>query len=144
MSIVLILLIFYLCYLLLSADSKPHRLNFLSINQRFLLSTNIIIAKSWTNRRLGLLNHSSFSAGQGLLLLKTRKVHTVGMLFPLDLVFLNVENRVLEIRENVGVNQAEIKGPKQTKSVLELSSGSAVSHFKLDVGDKLGFQPCLD
>jgi uncharacterized membrane protein (UPF0127 family) len=61
-------------------------------------------------------------AGQGLLLPGCRSVHTFGMRFPLDLVFLDADQRVIEIRRDV--RPRRIVRSSEASAVLEMPSPS--------------------
>ena len=69
-------------------------------------------------RLLGLALLDRGSAGEGLLIPGCRSVHTFGMRFALDLVFLMADGRVLELRRAVA--PAQIARCPGTDSVLEL------------------------
>ncbi len=57
-------------------------------------------ADGFVQRAVGLLGKSSMSESSGLLI-QTNAIHTCFMRFPLDLIFLNRQNRVLKIVYNV-------------------------------------------
>jgi uncharacterized membrane protein (UPF0127 family) len=59
------------------------------------------VATTRLSRLLGLALLSRERAGAGLLIPRCRSVHTLGMLFRLDLLFFDLEGRVIEIRRNV-------------------------------------------
>lgn len=50
----------------------------------------------WTRLR-GLLGRPRLRGGEGLLLMPSRGVHTWGMRYPIDVVFVNEEGRVLAL-----------------------------------------------
>jgi hypothetical protein len=73
-------------------------------------------------------------AGEGLLILKCQSVHTVGMKFPIDVLYLDNRGRVLQhVAAPPGFRIAEVSG---SNSVLELPSGGALS---TEVGDQITF-----
>ena len=69
-------------------------------------------------RLLGLALLDRGLAGEGLLIPRCRSVHTFGMRFALDLVFLTAEGRVLTLRREVPPGR--IARRWGTDSVLEL------------------------
>jgi uncharacterized protein len=85
-----------------------------------LLGFEVPVATSRRSRLLGLALISRDRAGPGLLLPRCRSVHTFGMRFPLDLIFLDADERVIEIRRDVRpwrfVRSAE------ARAVLEIPS----------------------
>ncbi len=66
-----------------------------------VLGYNVPVASTRPARLLGLAFLDRIEAGEGLLLPHCRSIHTFGMLFPLDLVFLDAEGRVIELRRAV-------------------------------------------
>jgi uncharacterized membrane protein (UPF0127 family) len=88
------------------------------------LNGTILQAANQLSCRVGLLNTPTLAPGDGLMLVGVKKVHTKGMHFPIDLIFLDDSNRVLELRPNMDPGQKSICGPKGTKSTLELGAGT--------------------
>lgn len=66
-----------------------------------LLGLEFPVATTRLSRLLGLALLSHERAGAGLLIPRCSSVHTIGMLFHLDLLFLDPEGRVIDIRRNV-------------------------------------------
>ena len=60
-------------------------------------------------------------AGPGLLIPHCRSVHTFGMRFALDVLFLDGENRVVEVPRAVGPNR--FVSCRSASAVLELPAG---------------------
>ncbi|QSQ30596.1 DUF192 domain-containing protein [Xanthomonas translucens] len=60
-------------------------------------------ADTWWSRARGLLARPALAAdgSEALLIRPCASVHTIGMVYPLDLVFLTRDDAVLEWRENV-------------------------------------------
>ena len=59
------------------------------------------MARTRSSRLLGLALLSRERAGPGLLIPRCRSVHTFGMRFPLDLLFLDGDGRVIDLRRAV-------------------------------------------
>lgn len=129
-----------LAYLCIASDSKRARLTTLAIDGDDARGSRIVIASAWGNRRVGLLNQAMLAPRAGLLLRDCRSVHTRGMLFPIDVVFLDGDDRVLAIHEAVDVERV-IKGPRGAKGVLELAAGAARTEFGLRPAAGLAFRP---
>jgi uncharacterized protein len=66
-----------------------------------LLGLEFPVATTRLSRLFGLALLSRERAGAGLLIPRCSSVHTLGMLFRLDLLFVDLEGRVIEIRRNV-------------------------------------------
>jgi uncharacterized membrane protein (UPF0127 family) len=77
----------------------PRRFRALTRTQ--LLGCEVPVATSLVSRLLGLALLRRERAGPGLLIPRCRSVHTFGMRFTLDLVFLDERQRVVEIQRAV-------------------------------------------
>jgi uncharacterized membrane protein (UPF0127 family) len=95
-------------------------LRFRRLERAEVLGFEVPVAQTGLSRLLGLAWISRARAGAGLLIPGCRSVHTFGMRFDLDLVFLDRERRVLEIRGSVPARKL-VRCPAAT-SVLELPS----------------------
>jgi uncharacterized membrane protein (UPF0127 family) len=68
------------------------------------LSNDVRIAKTHWTRLCGLIGTAAqdFQFGQALWIVPCRGVHTFGMRFALDLIYLDRSGNVVEVLENVG------------------------------------------
>lgn len=71
----------------------------------------------------GLLGRSGLGPGEGMLFPRTGSVHTLFMRFPIDIVFLDSEMRVLSVREAVPAWRTVVE--RGAKATLELAGGEA-------------------
>lgn len=108
--------------------------------QGTLLGSQISLADTWWSRFRGYLGRSAPpKAGEGILLAPCSSIHTFGMVFPLDVVFLNSEGTVLELQE--GLRPWRLcRGTDGSRYVLELPEGT-VSATQTTVGDELSWTP---
>ena len=92
-------------------------------------------ASPWTRLR-GLLGRKPLepAAAEGLLLEPCSSVHTFWMRYPLDLVFLDSDNRVLNICRSVPPWSA--RASPGARKTLELAAGS-VEAFQPCIGEEL-------
>jgi leader peptidase (prepilin peptidase)/N-methyltransferase len=81
------------------------------------------VADTAPSRMRGLLGRRSLDSGEGLLLRPAGSVHTAFMRFPIDVVFLDAELEVLEVRDSVPPWRAVAR--RGAKAVLELPAGDA-------------------
>jgi uncharacterized protein len=95
---------------------EPRR--FRHLPRASVLSREVPIAVRWRVRLLGLAMLARERAGPGLLIPRCRSVHTFGMRFSLDLVFLDADGRPL--REVRGVPPLRIVRCAAAAAVLEL------------------------
>lgn len=79
------------------------------------------VADSFRLRAMGLMGKSAvpYAYGAGLFFPGCRALHTCFMRFPLDVVFLDAEGQVLEIRRCVPA-WSVVKGPKGTAHCVEI------------------------
>jgi uncharacterized protein len=84
------------------------------------------VALSRRARLLGLALLDRRAAGAGLLLPGCRSVHTFGMRFPLDVVFLDRSLRSVSVRRAVPSRRVAFELGAQ--AVLELPAGESARH----------------
>ena len=101
------------------------------------VATEAVVADSYVGRLVGLLGKTKRWArfGAGLWIVPSRGVHTIGMLFPIDLVFLNREKEVVHVEEHVRpfrISRVSLKA----SSVLELPAHT-IYRTGTRVGDRL-------
>jgi uncharacterized membrane protein (UPF0127 family) len=95
------------------------------------------IADSSKTRKTGLLKHDQLEPGEGLWITPCEGVHTVGMKFPIDVLFLDKRRKVVKIRASMP--RWRIAACLWAHSVLELPSGTAAA-TKTTRGDQLEFE----
>jgi uncharacterized membrane protein (UPF0127 family) len=93
---------------------------FRALTRTELLGHEVPVATSLLSRLLGLALLRRRRAGPGLLIPRCRNVHTFGMRFALDLVFLDERQRVVEIQTAVPPRRL-VRCP-DAMAVLELPS----------------------
>jgi uncharacterized protein len=98
--------------------SEPRR--FRGLPHQTLLGFTVPVATTRLARCLGLAFLDREEAGEGLLIPRCKRVHTFGMRFNLDLVFLGENERVVELRRSVP--PGEWVRCSQAIAVLELPS----------------------
>ena len=87
-----------------------------------VLWSEVVLAAGFWDRLQGLLGESVLHEEQGLLLMPCASVHTWGMRFSLDIVFLDREQTVLACRE--GVKPYGLKSCRGAWATLEVATGS--------------------
>jgi hypothetical protein len=104
------------------------------------LACLVEVADRGARRRKGLLGRDGLAPGEGLWIVPCEAVHTFGMRFAIDLVYLNRAKRIVKIRHCVPPGR--ISGCLTAHSVLELRAGS-VAASQAAVGDQLAFEPAI-
>jgi len=102
-----------------------------------LLADCADIADTSKKRRTGLLKHTGLEPGEGLWIAPCEAVHTAGMKFPIDVLFLDRKRKVLKVRSSM--QRWRIAACLRAHSVLELPSGTAAATETM-VGDQLEFE----
>lgn len=97
-------------------------------------AVEIAIASTWIARLRGLAGRAVAPLpGVGLLLPRTRSIHTFGMGFDLDLIWLDRHGRAVRI--DIGVKPRRIRFCAGARSVLELpAAGREAPRDPLSVG----------
>ncbi|OGA24064.1 MAG: hypothetical protein A3I02_14760 [Betaproteobacteria bacterium RIFCSPLOWO2_02_FULL_67_26] len=93
-------------------------------------------AGAWARMR-GLLGRPPLGAGEGMLLEPCGAVHTFGMRYALDLVFLDRGGRVAKLARGVG--PWRVAGSGSAHATLELADGAAAA-CGLKVGDVIDWR----
>lgn len=101
------------------------------------VATEATVADSYFARLIGLLGKTKRWArlGRGLWIVPSSGVHTIGMLFPIDLIFLGKNKEVIHIEEHVRpfrISKVSLKAA----SVLELPPHT-VYRTRTQIGDRL-------
>ena len=101
------------------------------------VATETTVADDYFRRLIGLLGKTKRWAklGRGLWIIPSRGVHTIGMLFPIDVLFLNKDKEVVHIQEHMRPFRISKVSLKAT-SVLELPA-HAIYRSGTKVGDRL-------
>ncbi len=106
-----------------------------NVTQNRVVAEDLKIAKNVWERFRGLLGSSELKEGEGFLIPSCKGIHTFGMTYPIDVLYLDQESRVLALLENYRPNLA---GPViwSTQSVLELPKGT-IERSNTRLGDFL-------
>jgi uncharacterized membrane protein (UPF0127 family) len=104
----------------MEAARGPEPERFAGLPRERILGFEVPVARTRRARLLGLALLDRAEAGEGLLIPRCRGVHTFGMRFALDLVFLDAEGRVIELRR--AVPPRRVARNRRAWTVLELPS----------------------
>ena len=108
-----------------------------NLSRGTLLGDSIRVAESGLSRIVGLLGERELAPGDGLFIIPSQGVHTLGMLFPIDVVVLDNDWKVLEVRKRMRpflITRIYFRAA----AVLELPPGT-VEHSGTRIGDRLDF-----
>ena len=99
-----------------------------------LIDSGRVADNSWT-RLKGLIGVKEMQDGDGLLIKPCKGVHCMFMSIPIDVLYLDQEDRILDVDENMQPNSfGKIK--KGCKYVIELPAG-VVKRTGTNAGDQL-------
>lgn len=92
---------------------------------------HIHIADHFFARLRGLLFRRPLTAGEGLVLIPCSSIHTFGMRYAIDAVFLDADCRI--IRMVRALPPGKVRAATNAKMVLELADGGAVEMKEGDI-----------
>jgi uncharacterized protein len=101
-----------------------------------VLAESAAIADSGAKRQKGLLGRDSLPAGSGLWIVPCEGVHTCGMRFAIDVLYLDRKKRVRKVRKTMVPWRFSIC--LLAHSVLELPAG-VIQQSGTEPGDQLNF-----
>jgi uncharacterized membrane protein (UPF0127 family) len=84
---------------------------------------NVLQAESMFERMRGLLGRPPLQSGEGMLLRSCNLIHTFGMRYAIDVVFLRRDGRVVKVAHALAPRRAS--GHLRAHYVLELAAGEA-------------------
>lgn len=112
-----------------------------NVTRETILSSELLVADSHWTRLKGLLGTKQkdfYRGGQGLWIVPCHGVHTFGMGFAIDVIYLNAENEVVYLVDNVKPwHITPIIAAAET--LLELPARTA-AQTGTEVGDKIEIQ----
>jgi uncharacterized membrane protein (UPF0127 family) len=94
------------------------------------------VARTFWTRAKGLLGRSGLPPGEALMFPGCHAVHTMGMRFPIDLVFVDKDWRVVALQPMVRPGRFMVGPVRGAWGVVEMASGT-VAENGLEVGDQL-------
>lgn len=113
---------------------KECRLIVRNLTRKTTLADRASAADTSAKRRTGLLKHERLESGEGLWIVPCEGVHTFGMKFAIDVVFISKKRTVVKLRPNMV--KRRIAFSLRAHSVLELPVG-VIESTGTQVGDQL-------
>jgi uncharacterized membrane protein (UPF0127 family) len=102
-----------------------------------------VIGHAWRTtgvleRMRGLLGRPPLQPGEALLIEPCNAIHTIGMAYPLDIVFVDAEGTVLKFCQHLPrLRMAKSFGARMT---IELAAGE-IERIGFSIGDQLQWRP---
>jgi uncharacterized membrane protein (UPF0127 family) len=108
--------------------------------KRTVLAERVRVAGSALSRLLGLLGRSSLEPGRGLWIVPANSIHTVGMLFCIDVVLIDRGKRVVALRNRMRPFSFFLPNFR-ARSVLEFPAHT-IQRTATEIGDELQIDSC--
>jgi uncharacterized membrane protein (UPF0127 family) len=105
-----------------------------------LLARNVLVADQGATRRKGLLGRKLLAPDEGLWILPCEAIHTFGMKFPIDLIYLDHRHRAIKVC--CDVPPWRLSACLAARSVLELAAGT-IRDSQTRPGDSLSLDSSL-
>jgi len=109
----------------------------LNLTRNVILAKELRVARNFFERLRGLIGSPPLQSGEGLLIPHGRGVHTFGMTYPIDVLYLDGDGRVVKVLQELVPNSFG-KVDLSSRHVLELPGGT-VAGTRTEVGDLLFF-----
>ena len=106
----------------------------INLTKQTWLATKVRKADNFLTRLVGLLKRSHLGPEEALWLMPSKGIHTIGMKFPIDVVFLTKDNQVVGLISGLApyrVSAIHLRG----YSVLELPNGT-IRKSRTELGDQ--------
>lgn len=104
----------------------------LNVTRNTCVATITRVADRFFSRLKGLLGTESLAEGAALVITPCSSIHTFGMAYPIDVLFIGDDNKVLRIISSFSPGRAACCG--NSRCVIELPSGAAAVS-QTQVGD---------
>jgi uncharacterized membrane protein (UPF0127 family) len=121
---------------ILRAPEVPNTL--VNVRTGDIVATQVMTAFDSTSRRKGLLEHRSMPPGAALIIAPCNGVHTFGMRFAIDLLFVARDGTVVKVCH--AVPRRRIAASWRAFATIELAAG-ALDQAPTQVGDIVEFRP---
>lgn len=107
-----------------------------------IVASEVVRPHGWIARSFGLLKRKRLDANQGLWLNRCWGIHTVGMRFNIDVLFLDAAFRIISVRPNVRPGRLAV-AQANAEHVIELAAGTS-ERFDLLPGDRMALVEISD
>ncbi|MBC7233040.1 MAG: DUF192 domain-containing protein [Chloroflexi bacterium] len=109
------------------------------VDRQCLIVHNLEIARDVRSRTRGLIGHAPLEPGQALLLPHSRWIHTFGMSFPIDVIYVDGKWRIVALTENLPPRRID-RPVLRAQGVIEMKAGE-IRRLGLSVGEHLELRP---
>jgi uncharacterized membrane protein (UPF0127 family) len=107
----------------------------INLTKKTWLATKVRKADNFLTRLVGLLKRTNLGPEEALWLMPSKGIHTIGMKFPIDVMFLTKDNQVIGLIS--GLAPYRISAVYLSSySVVELPNGT-IRKSRTEIGDQL-------
>ena len=117
---------------------KAVKINFTDPRKKELITAEVTEAAGFFGKLSGLIARKKLKDDQGFLIKKCNSIHTMGMRYSIDAVFLDKNNRVLMIYNNLKPLRVT-PFVRDAFFVLEVRAGT-IKRTSLTAGDLINFE----
>jgi uncharacterized membrane protein (UPF0127 family) len=110
-----------------------------NVSRGSVLGDRVRVADTWAGRLRGLLGRPALAPGEGLIIAPCRVVHTFGMRYPIDVVYVARDGQVVLVHDGMQPGRRG-RWVRAAAWVLELPAGTARA-TGVAVGDRLALVP---
>ncbi len=110
-----------------------------NIERQCSIVDDLEVAKDVRSRNRGLIGHRPLDLGQGMMIRPCRWIHTFGMSFPIDVIYVGQDWRVVALTNNLAPSRID-RPVLRARLVIEMMAG-AIRRTGLAVGDCLELRP---
>ena len=103
-----------------------------------VLGTQVDVADSFSSRLIGLLGRRGLADGGGLMIHPSCAIHTLGMMFPIDVLFLDAQRKVVGMQQKMRPFRIS-PVYRRAECVLELPA-STIRESRTQLGDCIAFE----
>jgi|GEM_PF-394026 len=120
------------------AQGKGYHVGYMILHQGQVWVRHVEVAARWHERMRGLLGRASLGDSAAMVIRRCNAVHTLGMRFALDLVFIGKAGRIVRVVKNVPPGRLCVWGGWRAAHVIESEAGR-LDLDSLRTGDELVF-----
>jgi uncharacterized protein len=106
------------------------------LNNQLIYAKQVLMAKNLFARMKGLLGRKFLGPDTAMIIDPCASIHTLGMRFPIDVVFLDANNTITAIASHVKPGRFWVSGGWKVRRVIESEAG-LLPLALLHVGDTL-------
>ena len=107
------------------------KISIINLTNDTVLIDDGYLADTFLTRLRGLLGKKSLLPNQGIVIKPCNSVHTIGMRFPIDVIFIDKNNKVCHIIKNMHPGKFSTV-IKEANYVIEVSEGTS---SRINIGD---------